>query len=172
VAVFGAGCSRQSKAPEDTVSSEPPADPRFMRLSALLTGHADLDPLTGVRLAIAFSMLAPNVHSRFPALAQLARSDMSPQDLLAVADQSGLKSVALAIVAAWYTGTAGAGTKAVTVSYRDALMQRPVEDALAPPTYALGGPAWWTAAPPDVGLSRPTARAPAPPTVGNPEPKP
>lgn len=171
-AAFAAGCSRQSGVVDNTVSSEPPADPNFMHLSALLTGHTDLDALTGARLAVAFSLLAPDVHSRFPELASVARAGMSPQELLEIADGGGLKSVALSVVAAWYTGTAGTGPKAITVSYHDALMQRTVADALAPPTYALGGPAWWTAAPPDVGLSRPDARAPEPSTVGSPEPKP
>jgi hypothetical protein len=142
-----------------------------VRLSALLTGHADLDPLTGARLAAAFATLAPDVHAAFPTLGKLARPDMSPQDVLAAVDQSDLKSAALAIVAAWYTGTAGTGTKAITVSYRDALMQRPVADALAPSTYALGGPGWWTAPPPEVGLSRSTAQASTPATTGSPEPK-
>lgn len=172
VAMFAASCSRKPGAPDEAASNEPPENPEFVRLSALLTGHSDLDPLTGARLAAAFSTLAPDVHAQFPALGKLAHSGMPPQDLLAAADQAGLKPVALAIVAAWYTGTAGNGPKAITVSYRDALMQRPVADALAPPTYALGGPGWWIAPPPDVGLSRPTVQAPVPATVGNPEPKP
>ena len=36
----------------------------------------------------------------------------------------------------------------VALNGLDTLMQRPVDDGLFPPTYAQGGPAWWTAEPP------------------------
>lgn len=170
--LIAAACSKRAAIPLSALAAEPRPDPAFLALSQTITGHADLSPLTAARLSSAFADIAPAVQPHFSTLERLIRSDMSPDDALAVADSAGLKPVALAIVAAWYTGTAGSGPKAVTVSYHDALMQRPVADALSPPTYALGGPAWWTASPPEVGLSRPLAPAPAPPTVGNPEPKP
>lgn len=170
--LLAAACAERAELPRSTLSHEPPADPVFLALSRTITGHDDLDALTAARLSSAFAAIAPPIHTQILALGRVLRSDMSPEDALAAADQADLKAIALTVVAAWYTGTAGSGLKAVTVSYRDALMQRPVADALSPPTYALGGPAWWTAEPPPVGLSRPVARAPAPPTVGNPEPKP
>jgi hypothetical protein len=91
------------------------------------------------------------VSAQFAALSALVRDGESASELLAAATAAGLRPAALALVAAWYTGTLGKGTHALTVSYRDALMQRPVADALTPPTYVGGGPAWWSAPPPDVG---------------------
>lgn len=136
----------------------------FLHLSQALTGHADLDATTAARIAQGFTRAAPDVHAHFVALDGLVQVGMSAPELLAAATAAGLQSPALAIVAAWYTGTVGKGTKAVTVSYRDALMQRPVADALTPPTYIGGGPAWWTAPPPEVGLR---ARAPRPATTAS-----
>jgi hypothetical protein len=124
----------------------------FLHLSQALTGHADLDATTARRLVDAFAGAAPAMKALFASLGALARPGASPADMLAAATAVGLRPVASAIVAAWYTGTVGEGVKARTVSYRDALMQRTVADALLPPTYILGGPAWWTAPPPEVGV--------------------
>lgn len=138
---------------------QPQEDPGFLHLSQALTGHTDLDPLTAARLSVAFAQVAPDHQARFKPLLALWRAGMLPSDLLDAADREGLKLTALAIVAAWYTGTAGSGVHAVTVSYRDALMQRPIADVLWPPTYALGGPAWWTApTPATVGTAGQTPR--------------
>ncbi len=137
------------------VASETPATPEaagFMRLSQALTGHPDLDATTAARLAGGFAHVVPEVSAQFAALGALVHDGMSASELLAAATTAGLRPAALALVAAWYTGTVGKGTHAMTVSYRDALMQRPVADALTPPTYVGGGPAWWTAPPPDAGL--------------------
>ena len=139
----------------------------FHHLSQALTGHADLDATTAARLAQAFARTAPDLHAHFAALGELVQVGMSAPEVLAAATAAGLKPVALAIVAAWYTGTVGKGTSAVTVSYRDALMQRPVADALTPPTYIGGGPAWWTAPPPEVGLPARAVRPAAASTVGS-----
>lgn len=124
----------------------------FLRLSKALTGHGDLDATTAARLVTAFAVVAPDMRGHFASMGALVRDGISAPDVLSAATTVGLRPVALAIVAAWYTGTVGQGVHARTVSYRDALMQRPVADALSPPTYALGGPAWWSAEPPDVGV--------------------
>lgn len=146
VALFASGCAEQRVAPID---AEPAFDPIFFKLSQALTGHQDLDPVTSARLSAAFATIAPDVHARFSDLARLRAAD--PQSLLAAAASDGLKFAALAIVAAWYTGSIGRGSRTVTVGYRDALMQRSVEDAMLPPTYALGGPGWWSVPPPAIG---------------------
>ncbi len=141
---------------EALVASQTPAAPAaagFMHLSQVLTGHPDLDATTAARLAEGFARAVPETSAQFAALGALVHDDMSSPECLAAATDAGLRPAALALVAAWYTGTVGKGTQALTVSYRDALMQRPVADALTPPTYAGGGPAWWTAPPPDVGLA-------------------
>lgn len=131
-----------------TVTAAQPArtDPSFLSLSQALTGKRDLNPATADRIEKAFATLQPDLHAQFPALTALVAQASGPQALLAAAGSA--KPAALAIITAWYTGTVGKGTHAVTVSYRDALMQRPVDDGLYPATYAHGGPAWWTAEPP------------------------
>lgn len=133
-------------------ATEPPPAPEFLKLSQALTGHADLDALTAARLAEAFSQLSPAVHGQFAALSRL--SGENPAALLAAAQAKELDGAVLAIIAAWYTGSLGKEPHSRTVAYRDALMQRPVADALFPPTYALGGPGWWTAPPPPVQAVR------------------
>ncbi|WP_457321401.1 sugar dehydrogenase complex small subunit [Stenotrophomonas sp. P5_B8] len=140
------------KMPATAVSTAPDAAPAtdanaaFLRLSEALTDKRDLDPATADRIEKAFATLQPDVHARFPALIALATRTGGAQALLAAAGDA--RPAALAIITAWYTGTVGKGVHAVTVSYRDALMQRPAEDGLFPATYAQGGPAWWTAEPP------------------------
>jgi hypothetical protein len=126
----------------------PLGDPAFMHLSQVLTGKMDLDPVTAARMADAFGKLYPKMSAQFAGLAKLAAHATNPASLIEASGEA--KPTALAIIASWYTGTVGSGTQAVTLAYRDALMQRPVADALWPPTYARGGPGWWTATPPDV----------------------
>lgn len=156
VAMCVAACSEQ---PSDFVNSiaEPRPDPAFLRLSKSLTGHDDLDAVTAARLSAAFAAIAPDVHAQFDALCRLRATD--PQSLLDASATHGLKFAALAIVAAWYTGSLDRDSNTETVAYHDALMHRPVADAMLPPTYALGGPGWWTDPPPDVGLGRSAAVA-------------
>lgn len=144
-------CNGKAPAPVASAAPAKPADRRFLQLSQALTGKTDLDPATAGRIETAFAKLHPEMHARFPALAAKAQQAQGPEALLAAAGDA--RPTALAIITAWYTGSVGKGTQAITVSYRDALMQRPVDDGLFPPTYAQGGPAWWTAAPP------PTVRA-------------
>lgn len=119
----------------------------FLSLSQALTGKQDLDPATAGRILQALASIEPAVHAQCPALSRLATQAANPTALVDAAGEA--KPAALAIIAAWYTGTVGKGTQAVTVAYRDALMQRTVDDGLSPPTYAMGGPGWWTAAPPE-----------------------
>jgi hypothetical protein len=108
--------------------------------------------LTAARMADAFGKLYPQMFTQLSGLAKLAIHATDPASLISASGEA--KPTALAIIAAWYTGTVGIGAQAVTLAYRDALMQRPVADALWPPTYAAGGPGWWTATPPDI-TSRP-----------------
>lgn len=119
------------------------ADPQFLQLSRVLTGKTDLNTATAARIDAAFAKLQPELHAQFPTLARLAERATDPAALVEAAGEA--KPAALAIIAAWYTGTVGKGINAITVSYRDALMQRPADDGLSPPTYAMGGPAWWIA---------------------------
>ncbi len=147
VALFATACTeRHPAAPRDRI--DPAPDPAFLKLSIALTGKNDLDPLTAARLSAAFRQLAPDVHRQFASLARLHAT--APEALLTAAESNSVKAAALAIVAAWYTGSLGKSPHSATIAYRDALMQRTVADAMYPPTYAAGGPGWWTAPPPAV----------------------
>lgn len=122
------------------------ADTEFLALSVALTGKTDLDPSVAGRIRAALASLDPATTAALPALKRVAAATADSPATIVVSP--GVRDAALAIIAAWYTGTVGKGTAAVTVAYRDALMQRPVADGLFPATYALSGPAWWVAAPP------------------------
>lgn len=158
VSMLLAACRDSSSTQPTIVPSTIPADPAFLRLSQALTGYADLDPVTAARISQGFGQLYPEMKVHFATLVALAARHPQPNALLAAATESGLAEPALAIVAAWYMGTVGTGQDAISVAYADALMFRPVADALSAPTYSLGGPAWWTAAPPPVGVSPPAER--------------
>jgi fructose 5-dehydrogenase small subunit len=136
---------------EDRAPATASAD--FMRLCNLLTGFSDLDLEIGARLQAAFAHLSPAAAQAFARLMPIALQARDDVALMAAARNAGLGDTALALVAAWYTGTVGSGVHAQPVSYAEALMYRTVSDGLAPPTYAFGGPAWWAAPPPDEGVS-------------------
>jgi len=150
---FLAACQRSSptaalppRAAEGTDANAGPhsaLEQQFLALSSALTGKDDLDPVTSRRILEALARLEPATFAALPALVELSRAGHTQQAIL---DRAGeAKTAALAIVACWYTGTVGKGTQAVTVAFRDALMQRPVADGLFPQTYAMGGPGWWSA---------------------------
>jgi hypothetical protein len=165
VSLFVAAC--QGPAHKETrAAAKAPPDPAFLHLSQTLTGHEDLDAETADRIAEGFGQLFPDLKAHFPALEALAHGQEEPTDLLKAADAAGLAEAALAIVTAWYTGAIGKNPTGISVAYADALMNRPVADGLAPPTYELGGPAWWTAEPPLAGVSAPVDRKTATVTTG------
>jgi len=141
--------------PTYAAAAKPAQNQKFLRLSQALTGRSDLNSLTADRIADGFKRVEPELYAQFGALGALVRPGAAPSEILASASAAGLRNAALAIVAAWYTGTIGKGTKAITVSYSDALMQMPAADGLAPPTYVLGGPSWWASSPPGAGISPP-----------------
>jgi hypothetical protein len=162
VSLFLAACHARPSKDEARATPEPPGDPAFVKLSEALTGHRDLDAVLGARISAAFGKLFPEMKTSFAALDALSKGNADPDELLDAATAAGLGDVALAVVAAWYTGTVGKGGNAIALAYAAALMNRPVADALAPPTYQLGGPAWWTAEPPPIGVTPPVERAPVP----------
>jgi len=142
----------------------------FLQTSRALTGHADLDAQTASRMYAAMAERAPDFAGQSQRLADIARQNpSSPEDLLGAASAAGLRDTALAIVAAWYTGTVGSDSAGTVVAYRNALMYRPVSDAMSAPTYCPAGPAWWTCEPPAIGVSPPVERPAGPaPTTGFP----
>lgn len=154
VSVLLAACHEGGLPSSDMTATDvkAPDDPVFLSLSRVLTGHADIDPLISARTSQAFRQLFPEVAASFGSLGILASRHPLAEDMLRAATAPGHHEAALAIVAAWYTGTVGNGVIAKPIAYADALMNRPVADALFPPTYQFGGPAWWVAAPPPADL--------------------
>lgn len=156
-----------------------PGSMLFYTLSQAITGHQDLPTETAARIEQAMRTNVPGFAEHLPALGALVKTGQPAKDLLAAATatDASLRELALAIVAAWYTGTvagnAAQGTKSIVVAYAEALMYRTVADGQVVPTYCNYGPLWWLKAPPPVLVSAPVAPkpAPAPATTGTPEPK-
>jgi hypothetical protein len=165
VTAFLAGCSKPSEMPKADEQALAPLDPGFLALSKALTGHLDLDEVIAARTSHAFRQLFPDLATKIAPLTALAKQYDRPKDLLEAAHKISGGETALAIVAAWYTGTVGTGQSAQAIAYADALMNRPVADALFPPTYQMGGPGWWTASPPPVTPSSSTASSTAGPVA-------
>ena len=140
------------------------ADSDFLALSRAITGHRDLDPITAMRLSAAFARVQPAQLAQLRHVQTLMHDGQDASSLLEAAQTAGFGTATLALVAAWYTGTVEGDSKTEVVSYIEALMYQPVRDAMAAPTYCLGGPAWWTELPPAVGVSppvHPTTSVPA-----------
>jgi len=140
---------------------------QFLAVSKALTGHQDLNPQTASRILQAMRDDNAAFADKAAALAVLAKGTLAPNAYLEAATPLGLRDTALAIVAAWYTGTVGSGPRARLIAYKEALMYWPVRDGLTVPTYCTNGPLWFTAPPPAVGLSAPRALPqprPKPPT--------
>ena len=156
-----------------------PGSMLFYTLSQAITGHQDLRAETAARIEQAMRTNVPGFAEHLPALGALVKTGQPAKDLLAAATatDASLRELALAIVAAWYTGTvagnAAQGTKSIVVAYAEALMYRTVADGQVVPTYCNYGPLWWLKAPPPILVSAPVAPkpAPAPATTGTPEPK-
>ena len=132
---------------------------RFLAFSKAITGHDDIDPLTSARIREAMLQGDAAFAQQAASLAGLVQPGIAPDALLGAATGAGLREAALAVVTAWYTGTVVAGQKTTVVAYEQALMYRPVADALTVPTYCNEGPMWWTAAPPEVGVPTPQEAA-------------
>jgi len=145
--------------PAEAPRGTPLTDTEFLALSRALTGHRDLHPRTAGRMLAAFQRTDAAVYAALPALSRLPRDGQSATELSRSAQAAGLGDAALAVVTAWYTGTVGSGAKVEVVAYAEALMYWPVRDAMPPPSYVLGGPAWWVAPPPPVGVSGPPRAA-------------
>ena len=120
----------------------------FLAFSSALTERNNLSPAIAQRMVQA----AQAVSAPFaPALAKLTQLKApNAQALLAAADAAGLKEHALAVRAAWYTGTVEGPKQSQVVAYQEALMYQPVIDGLPVPTYCLGGPLWWAQKPPGI----------------------
>jgi len=166
--------------PSGAVAASPaPGSMLFYTLSQAITGHQQLRAETAARIEQAMRSNVPGFAGNLPKLGALVKSGQPAKELLAAATDAhpALRELALAIVAAWYTGTVAGnpanGTKSIVVAYAEALMYRTVADGQVVPTYCNYGPLWWLKAPPPILVSAPVAPkpAPAPATTGTPEPK-
>jgi len=148
-----------------------PEQEAFLAFSRAITGHAELNATTARRIYDAMRKASGDFTAQAARLGELAKDAATPQALLADASTAGLRETALAVVAAWYTGSVGSDSNATVVAYREALMYRTVEDGQTVPTYCNYGPAWWVADPPPVRVSPPVEKpSPEPPTTGFPVP--
>lgn len=164
----GAQAAPAAAAATTTGTVDGEAMARFLAFSKAITGHDDIDPTTAARIREAMLQGDAAFAQQAASLAGLVQPGIAPDALLGAATSAGLREAALAVVTAWYTGTVVAGQKTTVVAYEQALMYRPVADALTVPTYCNEGPMWWTAAPPDVGVPTPQEAArpsPTPPPV-------
>ena len=111
-----------------------PGSMLFYTLSQAITGHQDLRAETAARIEQAMRLNVPGFATHLPQLGALVKTGQPAKDLLAAATDANpaLRELALAIVAAWYTGTvagdAARGTKSIVVAYAEALMYRTVAD--------------------------------------------
>ncbi|MDB5850046.1 MAG: D-sorbitol dehydrogenase [Rhodoferax sp.] len=157
-------------APDPTSAAASAAENDFLAFSRAITGHAELEPETARRIYAAMAA-ATGFAAQAARLTGLVTAGQEPRVLLAGATAAGLRDTALAVVAAWYTGTVSSESRTTVVSYAQALMYQPVRDGQSPPTYCNAGPAWWTRDPPPIRVSAPVEKAaPAAPTTGTPMP--
>src|SRR5215475_5900236 len=81
VSMLVAACRNSSGTQQTIVPSATPADPAFLKLSQVLTGHADLDPVTAARISQGFGQLYPEMKAHFPTLVSLAAEHPQPNAL-------------------------------------------------------------------------------------------
>lgn len=156
VATALAGAPFLTLAEQYTAAQNPLLFARFFALSRQLTERQDIDPGLSARIFTALSLANPQFSSQVERLSARVKAGQSARQLQQIAGQLGLSALVSAIVTAWYTGTVGQGANASLIAYKDALMYRPVKDALIVPTYCGNGPLWWTAAPPEVNALLPS----------------
>ncbi|MHB0774894.1 sugar dehydrogenase complex small subunit [Halomonas sp. WWR20] len=161
----------QSTPAASAVAAVTPEEQAFLRFSQAITGHMDLHPLTARRIYQAMNEAAADFAAQAERLAALVQDGTEPKPLLESASEAGLRETALAVVAAWYTGTVENDDNPTVVAYPESLMYRPVADGQIVPTYCRYGPAWWTQPPPAADVSPPvTKTGEEPPTTGFPVP--
>lgn len=137
-------------------------DEQFLAVSRVLTGCRDLDPVLSRRLRHALTGVFPEQVRQICALATTLDTNTT-SDLL-MTDAGAAHDALLTVNAAWYIGSVRNRTNAPMVAYADALMYRPVRDALPVPTYCRAEPGWWSQTPPLDHIASPeTDRAPPPP---------
>lgn len=123
---------------------------RFLDVSERLTEKVGLSTVTSRRILAALTDDDADFDENLVRLAALGDGAPSGMALKTLADAAGLGPIVARIVAAWYCGTVETKAGPVVVSYKDALMYRPVADGLTVPTYCSNGPVWWSGLPPEI----------------------
>lgn len=137
-----------SQAEKETATASPVIFGQFYLVSQAVTEHNDLSEGASAQIFNAFFRSQPDFPQQVSKLHALVNRDQTAKQLQERAKQNGLGDLLTSIVTAWYTGSVGHGTDSILISYKDALMYRPVSDGLIVPTYCGNGPLWFTAAPP------------------------
>lgn len=137
-------------------------DNQFLAVSRVLTGYSDLDPILSSRLKRALAGIFPDVVRQVCSMATTLDQNTTSDLLMANAGMA--HDALLTVNAAWYMGSIQDRTNAPMVAYADALMYRPVKDALPVPTYCFAEPGWWSQPPPlDHIAPPPINEVPSPP---------
>ncbi|MFU2316596.1 sorbitol dehydrogenase family protein [Rahnella sp. PCH160] len=141
-----------SQAEKETATQSPVIFGQFYLVSQAITGHRNISEGTSAQIFNAFFRSQPDFPAQVSKLHALVKPGQAAKDLQKAAQQNGLGELVTSIVTAWYTGTVGHGTDSILITYKDALMYRPVSDGLIVPTYCGNGPLYFTAAPPDAAM--------------------
>lgn len=141
-----------SQAEKETATQSPVIFGQFYLVSQAITEHKNISEGSSAQIFNAFHRSQPDFAAQVSKLHALVRPGQSAKALQEAAKQNGLGELVTSIVTAWYTGTVGHGTDSILISYKDALMYRPVSDGLIVPTYCGNGPLYFTAAPPDAEM--------------------
>lgn len=122
------------------------ASASFLKLSALLTGHAQLDPQQADRLYAAFLAIEPDFEAQLGQLRDfIAAGKLEAGALQAALDEqkAAFAKLPARIALAWYVGVVGSGKAARCVTYETSLMYLAVADRVKPPSYAYGPYGSW-----------------------------
>jgi len=141
-----------TQAEKATAEASPVIFGQFYLVSQAVTEHKNLSEGASAQIFNALFRGQPDFPLQVSKLHALVNSNQTAKELQALAKQQGLGDLVTNIVTAWYTGSVGHGTDSILISYKDALMYRPVSDGLIVPTYCGNGPLWFTAAPPAAAM--------------------
>lgn len=141
-----------TQAEKATAEASPVIFGQFYLVSQAITEHKNLSEGASAQIFNALLRGQSDFPLQVSRLHALVNSNQTAKQLQALAKQQGLGDLVTNIVTAWYTGSVGHGTDSILISYKDALMYRPVSDGLIVPTYCGNGPLWFTAAPPAAAM--------------------
>jgi len=141
-----------TQAEKATAEASPVIFGQFYLVSQAVTEHKNLSEGASAQIFNALLRGQSDFPLQVSRLHALVNSNQTAKQLQALAKQQGLGDLVTNIVTAWYTGSVGHGTDSILISYKDALMYRPVSDGLIVPTYCGNGPLWFTAAPPAAAM--------------------